>query len=238
MKAWMAILSDDLGSMIRSWIIWTWFTVTAVAGVLAVIISAAYTDPTSFILAWGMALYLALGSFVVIIVTATAASSELAYLGDALISRSLTPVQYVLAKLTSRLLTILILFLVVLVPVAIALFIQLDDNDLTTKGIILGTGYMGLLLGLLVFFGVTLSTMVSNGLVAMGLTVMTWYLGVGGYALTQARSFSPEGVLGQLPPILRGSFVMVDNWPIVGVLAGLILFLGIVATVIFSKQDI
>ena len=229
----MAILTDDLGSMIRSWIIWTWFTVTAVSGVLAVIISTAYTDPTSFILAWGMALYLALGSFVVIIVTATAASSELAYLGDALISRSLTPVQYVLAKLASRLLTILTLFLV-----AIALFIQLDDNDLTTKGIILGTGYMSLLLGLLVIFGVTLSTMVSNGLVAMGLAVMTWYLGMGGYALTQARSFSPEGVLGQLPPILRGSFVMVDNWPVIGALVGLMVLMGLLSVLIFSKQDI
>lgn len=234
----MAILTDDLGTMVRSWIIWIWFAVTAVAGVLAVIISTAFTDPTSFILAWGMALYLALGSFVVIIVTATAASSELAYLGDALISRSLTPIQYVLAKLASRLFTILTLFLVVVVPVAVALFIQLDDNDLTTKGIILGTSYVSLLLGLLCFFGVTLSTIVSNGLVAMALAMMTWYLGVGGYALTQARSFSPEGVLGQLPPILRGSFVMVDNWPIVGAMVGLMVLMALISILIFSKQDI
>ena len=238
MNAWMAILTDDLGSMVRSWIIWVWFAITAVSGVLAVIISTAYTDPTSFILAWGMALYLALGSFVVIIVTATAASSELGYLGDALISRSLTPIQYVLAKLTSRLLTILTLFLIIVVPVAIALSIQLDDNDLTGRGIILGTVYVSLLLSVLVFFGVTLSTIISNGLVAMGLTVMTWYLGMGGYALTQARSFTPEGVLGQLPPILRGSFVMVDNWPIVGALAGILLLLGLISIFIFSKQDI
>ena len=238
MNAWMAILTDDLGSMVRSWIIWVWFAITAVSGVLAVIISTAYTDPTSFILAWGMALYLALGSFVVIIVTATAASSELGYLGDALISRSLTPIQYVLAKLTSRLVTILTLFLIIVVPVAIALSIQLDDNDLTGRGIILGTVYVSLLLSVLVFFGVTLSTIISNGLVAMGLTVMTWYLGMGGYALTQARSFTPEGVLGQLPPILRGSFVMVDNWPIVGALAGILLLLGLISIFIFSKQDI
>mgnify|MGYP001193546354 FL=1 len=88
MRAYLAILVDDLSAMIRSWIVWSWLTLTLLAGIAAVVVSLAYADSTSFILAWGLVLYLGLGSFVVIIIAANAASSELSYLGDALMARN------------------------------------------------------------------------------------------------------------------------------------------------------
>ena len=75
MRAYLAILVDDLSAMIRSWIVWSWLTLTLLAGIAAVVVSLAYADSTSFILAWGLVLYLGLGSFVVIIIAANAASS-------------------------------------------------------------------------------------------------------------------------------------------------------------------
>jgi hypothetical protein len=238
MRGYIAILVDDLSAMIRSWIVWSWLTLTLLAGISAVVVSLAYADATSFILAWGLVLYIGLGSFVVIIIAANAASGELTYLGDALMSRSLTPMQYVLAKLTSRLLTVLLLFLGVVVPVSFALIFQVDDNDLTRGGISLGLTYLGLVLALLVCFGVTLSTVISNGLLAMALAVIVWYLGLGGYAIGNARDFSPEGVLGVLPLLLRGQFSMAENWSVLGLLILIIGTLVGLSMVLFAKRDL
>ena len=238
MRGYIAILVDDLSAMIRSWIVWSWLTLTLLGGISAVVVSLAYADATSFILAWGLVLYVGLGSFVVIIIAANAASSELTYLGDALMSRSLTPMQYVLAKLTSRLLTVLLLFLGIVIPVSFALILQVDDNDLTRGGIALGLTYLGLILALLVCFGVTLSTVISNGLLAMALAVIIWYLGLGGYAIANARDFSPEGVLGILPLLLRGQFSMAENWSVLGLLILIIVALAGLSMFLFAKRDL
>ena len=238
MRAYLAILMDDLSAMIRSWIVWSWLTLTLLAGIAAVVVSLAYADTTSFILAWGLVLYLGLGSFVVIIIAANAASSELSYLGDALMARSLTPMQYVLAKLTSRLLTVLLLFLGVVIPVSFALIFQADDNDLTRGGIALGKTYLGLVLALLVCFGVALSTVIRNSLLAMALAVIIWYVGLGGYTLANARDFSPEGVLGVLPLLLRGQFTMGDNVAALGLLILMITSLIGLSILVFTRRDL
>ena len=216
MGGFLAILMDDLGAMSRSVTVWSWLAVTAVAGIAAVVISAAFSDTTSFILGWGLMLYVGLGSFVVIVLSANAASGELAYLGDAIMSRSLTPVQYVLAKLLSRLATVEVLFLLVVPAVALGMLWRGTNDDLEISGIALAVLYVALFLAILVFLAVMFSSIISNILLAVALLVFVWYIGMGAYVLTQAKAFSPEGVLGELPGILRGSFVMADNWPIIG----------------------
>lgn len=239
MGPYLTILFDDLGLMIKSWLVWIWLLVTTVAGVGAVVIAAAFTDPASFILAWGLTLYLALGSFVVIVIAANATPPELNYVGDAIISRGLTPAQYVLAKMTSRLLTVISLFFIVAIPASLAMLFMLGEtNDLSVTGVTFGLAHVGYALATLVILTMMFSSFFDNSMVASVVALLTWYSFIGLYALSQAKAFTPEGVLGQLPSILRGSFVTSQNILIMVGTTLIIIFLGLATVYLFQRRDI
>ena len=238
MRPFVTLLSDDFSSLVRSWVVWIWLLVTIVAGISAVVIGNAYTDTTSFILSWALYLYVAMGSTVVIVLSASAASAELAYLGNAVMSRGVTPLHYILAKLLSRLVTVQVLFFAVVLPVSFIMMYYGGNNDMEWRGILLGLGYIGLLLGILVMLGVAFSTFITNVLVAVSLLSILWYSGLGLYLVSEHRGFSPEGLLGVLPLILQGSFQMADNWIVIGYLAAPIALLPILALYFFSTKDL
>ena len=101
-----------------------------------------------------------------------------------------------------------------------------------------GLTYLGLVLALLVCFGVALSTVIRNSLLAMALAVIIWYVGLGGYTLANARDFSPEGVLGVLPLLLRGQFTMGDNVAALGLLILMITSLVGLSILVFTRRDL
>lgn len=238
MNTFLTLLNDDLSSLIRSWVVWIWLVVTIVAGISAVVIGRAYTDNTSFILSWALYLYMSFGSTVVIVLCASAASAELSYLGNALMSRGVTPIHYILAKLLSRLVTIQGMFFVVVLPVSFTMMYYGGHNDMEWRGILLGLTYIALLLGILVMLGVTFSTFITNLLVAVSLLSILWYTGLGMYLVSEHRGFSPEGLLGVLPLILQGSYQMADNWVILGCLIAPIVMLPMLALYLFSVRDL
>ena len=71
--------------------VWIWLIVTVLTGVAAVGVSVFFIDETSFIFSWTLFLYLGMGSFVVIAISASATSADLPYLGNAIVSRGCTP---------------------------------------------------------------------------------------------------------------------------------------------------
>ena len=238
MGGFLAILIDDLSAMSRSVTVWSWLVITALGSAAAVVVAAAFTDTTSFILGWGLALYLALGSFVVIVLSANAASGELGYLGDAIMSRGLTPVQYITAKLLSRLLTVQVMYLLVVPAAALGMLWKGTNDDLQVTGIILGLFYVGLFLALLVSLGVMLSSFIPNILLAVALLVIIWYIAMGVYVMVASNGFTPEGVLGDLPGVLRGSFVMAENWLAIFLLIFLMVVFGGLSILSFHLRDL
>lgn len=238
MGGFLAILIDDLSAMSRSVTVWSWLVITALGSAAAVVVAAAFTDTTSFILGWGLALYLALGSFVIIVLSANAASGELGYLGDAIMSRGLTPVQYITAKLLSRLLTVQVMYLLVVPAAALGMLWKGTNDDLQVTGIILGLFYVGLFLALLVSLGVMLSSFIPNILLAVALLVIIWYIVMGVYVMVASKGFTPEGVLGDLPGVLRGSFVMAENWLAIFLLIFLMVVLGGLSILSFHLRDL
>ena len=225
--------------MLKSWLVWIWLLVTTVAGIAAVLVGAAFTDPPSFILSWGLTLYLSLGSFVVIIIAANATPPEQPYVGDAIISRGLTPTQYVLAKMTSRLFTVISLFLAVTIPTSLAmLYMHGETNDLSGIGIAFGLAHIAFALATLVILTMMLSSFFGNSMVASVVALLGWYTILGLYALSQARDFSPEGVLGQLPFLLRGSLVVSQNLQIITGITVVLLLLGAATVYFFQRRDL
>ena len=235
--AFYSLLQYDLSILWRSWIIRFWFLLTVIGSVTAVLLARNYSDQTSFFISWALVLYSGLGSFVALIVSASAISAERSFLGVAVISRGIAPTPYLLAKLFSRSITILSLFLIVMIPTMFMVQAQGLTNDMTTSGMLLALGYWSLMLTVLVFLGVTFSVMFTNTLVGITVLGVFWYMGLVLLAATYAGDLTADGVLGGLPLVLRGESLMIEISTILIIGGVPLLTLPFIATRIVNSRD-
>ena len=207
MTAFMILLEEDLGAMMRSWMVWMWLGISGVGGLSGVIFAGAFDqESTSFLLGWFLVLYVALGSFVVMTIGSSSGGTDPRTLGTSIISHGVTPIQFVLALLTSRTLIVLGMCLVIITPVAFAMMGNGVSNDLDPNGILIALIYTGLLLTVLVFLSVTFSAVVTNTPGSLGMIYILWYTAITLLLAIQAEGFSPVGVLGRVPALLPGEF--------------------------------
>ena len=203
-SAFISLLWYDLGILFRSLIIRFWFLLTIVGATSAVLVSRNYLDPTSFFMAWALALYAGLGSFVTLVISVSTISAERPFLGVAIISRGIAPTPYILAKLASRCLYVLGMFLIVVGPTMFLVQAQGLNNDMVFSGIVLSLLYWSLMLAVLVLLGITISVVFNNTLLGLVVLGSFWYICIVGLAITYAGSLTPQGVLGNLPLLLQG----------------------------------
>ncbi len=235
--AFISLTQYDLSILWGSWIIRFWFLLTIIGAVSAVLLARNYSDQTSFFISWALVLYSGLGSFVALIVSTSAISSERPFLGVAVISRGIAPTPYLLAKLFSRSLTILGMFLIVMVPTMFIVQAQGLTNDMETSGMLLALGYWSLMLMVLVFLGITFSVMFTNTLVGVTVLGVFWYMGLMLLAATYAGDLTADGVLGGLPLVLQGESRLVEISTIL-IIGGIpLLVLPFVATRIVNSRD-
>ena len=70
MTPFIILLEEDLAAMMRSWTVWMWLAISGVGGLAGVVFAATFDqESTSFILGWFLLLYVALGSFMVMIIS-------------------------------------------------------------------------------------------------------------------------------------------------------------------------
>ena len=70
MTPFMILLEEDLAAMMRSWTVWMWLAISGVGGLAGVVFAGTFDrESTSFILGWFLLLYVALGSFMVMIIS-------------------------------------------------------------------------------------------------------------------------------------------------------------------------
>lgn len=236
--AFLSLLRYDLGILNRSVVIRFWFLLTLVGASTAVLVSRNYIDPTSFFMSWALALYAGLGSFVTLVISVSAISAERAFLGVTIISRGIAPTPYVLAKLTSRCLYILGMFLLVVTPTMFLVQAQGLNNDMVTSGILLALLYWSLLLTVLVLLGITASVLFNNTLFGLVVLGSFWYIGLVTLTLTYAGGLTPQGVLGNLPLLLQGHSKPIEIYAIL--LIGIIptLTLPFLAVRLFNSRDL
>ena len=210
MNAFISLLEYDLTVLVRSWIVRFWFFLTIVGGVAAVIVAKNFGDTTSFLLGWALVMYMALGSLVVLVNSVSAISLEYRFLGESIISRGIAPTPYVLAKLVSRSLGTIFMFLIIVLPTAFVMKSMALNNDLTVEGIWVGLAYWTLMLTVLSFLGITISVLFTNTLLGLVVLGVFWYISLGLLAVTYANGFTPEGVLGNLPLVLQGKALTIE----------------------------
>ena len=210
MNAFFSLLEYDLNVLIRSWIVRFWFFLTVVGGVAAVIVAKNFEDTSSFLLGWALVMYMALGSLVVLVNSVSAISLEYRFLGESIISRGIAPTPYLLAKLVSRSLGTILMFLVIVLPTALIMMSMAKNNDMTTAGIWVGLAYWTLMLTVLSFLGITVSVLFTNTLLGLVVLGVFWYISLAVLDVMYWNGFTPEGVLGNLPLVLQGKSLTIE----------------------------
>ena len=239
MTGFMTLFEEDLVAMLRSFTVWMWLAINAVGGLSIVIFAGAFDqESTSFLLGWFLLLYVVLGSFMVMSISSSSGGNDAETLGTSFISHGVTPIQYVLALLTSRSLTVLGMSLLVIVPVAFAMMANGVTNDLDTSGILIALIYTGLLFTVLVFLSVTFSAVITNTPGSLAMIYIIWYAAVALLLAFQAEGFSPVGVLGQVPAVLQGEFEWSLHWPILVALVIPLVVLPLVGIRMFGQRDL
>jgi hypothetical protein len=239
MKAYMALLEEDLAAMSRSVTVWMWLAISGLGGFSGVIFAGTFDDEgTSFLLGWFLVLYVALGSFMVMTISSSSGGTDPRTLGTSIISHGVTPIQFVLALLTSRTLTVLVTALLIIAPVAFAMMANGVSNDLDTNGILLAMIYIGLLFTVLVFLSVTFSAVVTNTPGSLGMIYILWYTAISLIMAFQAEEFSPVGVLGRVPAVLQGDFQWSLQWPVLAALVIPLVVLPPLGIRMFGQRDL
>ena len=239
MTAFMTLLEDDIVAMLRSWALWMWLAINGIGGLSVVIFAGAFDEEsTSFLLGWFLLLYVALGSFMVMIISSSSGGYDSKILGTSIIGHGVTPIQYVLALLRSRTLTVLGMSVLVIAPVAFAMMGSGVSNDLDASGVLVAVIYAGLLFTVLVFLSITFSAVVTNTPGSLGMIYVLWYTAITVLLVFQADEFSPVGPLGRLPTVLQGEFEWSLHWPfMVGLLVPLVV-LPPLAIRMFGQRDL
>ena len=239
MTAFMTLVEEDLVAMLRSVTLWMWLAISGVGGISLVIFAGAFDqESTSFLLGWFLLLYVALGSFMVMIISSSSGGYDTETLGTSIISHGVTPIQYVLALLTSRSLTVLAMSLLIIAPVAFAMMGNGVSNDLDPSGIVIALIYTGLLFTVLVFLSVTFSAAVANTPGSLGMIYLLWFTAITLLLAFQAEGFSSVGVLGRVPTLLQGEIQWSLHWPILVALLVPLVALPPLGIRMFGRRDL
>ena len=239
MTPFLTLLEEDLMTTMRSWTVWMWLAINGIGGLSVVIFAGSFDqESTSFLLGWFLLLYLALGSFMVMSISSSTGGNDSETLGISIISHGVTPIQFVLALLTSRTLVVLGMSLLIIAPVAFALMGNGASNDLATSGILIAVIYTGLLFTVLVFLSVTFSAVVTNTPGSLGMIYILWYAAITMLLVFQAEGFTPVGVLGRVPALLQGEFQWSLHWPILVALALPLVALPPLGIRMFGQRDL
>ncbi len=210
--AFQALVEEDLNSLVRSWAVRIWLGLMT-AHLMITVVSAGYEGTAADALAGLLATFPLIWSIFVIINCAGAVSSETGVMADSVLSKAVTRYDYILAKLASRLLMVIGLYLTIALAGAY-LISSYGSGPLPRTGAAWGILSIGMTLVLLTAVSVALSTLFSRTMVAMVVAWVLWYAASGITALFKVSYLSPLQIADRLPLILQGDYDAVHPWRI------------------------
>ena len=239
MQAFLAILLYDLRQLGRSWLVPGWIGLLALVALAFAALGAGGIgipgvespgrDLASETVASYIALWLApISGIFVAILAAAAVSGEVPVIADSILSRSVTRMEYMSAKIVARLGVTLGIYFAVMLPFTYVV-VRYATPDTSAGGIVVGLLMVASLLVFLAALGITLSALVHNVLMAVVLLL----LGIvsSGFVLqfVGLTWMSATAVIHELPATFRGETPV---WDEVRVLS---IFLALTAAAISSS---
>ena len=216
MQAFLTILRYDIGQLSRSWIVRIWVVLLAAPAVFLVVVAASEDELASQMLYAYIAAVLApLSTLAVSVIAVAAVSGENAVLADSIMSRSVTRTEYISAKIVARIGTTILVYLAIVLPFAY-FTARYAERDISIGGVTIGLMMVAAMLVFLAAFGIALSTVARNVLLAV--LALLLVVVVSGVALQflGLSWMSTTAVITALPETFRGETAV---WEEVRVLA-------------------
>jgi ABC-type transport system involved in multi-copper enzyme maturation permease subunit len=206
LQASLAIFKTDVSSLARSWVLRGWIIALALAEfflIATTIIGAKGSRlPASTIVAANLSGFLLIWSTLIIVMSAGSVSHEADIISDSILSRACTRVQFILAKLLSRILVTLGVYLIATIAVGYAAY-RYAPSDITPTTLATGIGIVALAVLLLVSLGVLFSVVINNTIVSVVSLLLLWYVASPVFAFVGAEYLSPTSLVRNLPAILK-----------------------------------
>jgi ABC-2 type transport system permease protein len=238
-----AVLQTDLRQTLRGWVWRTWVLATLATTVgyllyrMGVYWEAGIIQRAS-LLVGDMLRWSLMGSgLLVVVLTVGGVSTERGTLADSVLSRGISRYQYFLAKLHSRLFSVVVTFLVLTTALLVASHFMIHE-DVTWDGSLVALAILAALLLVVATFGVTVGALTSNPV--FGIALLWIVLCAGGFLLSfLPKTYpTPDRILTKLPQILQGMYDVESLSRMAGIglaAAFIVAFLGMLG---FSRSDV
>ncbi len=233
--SYLAILEADLKSMGRSWVVRIWVALMAIFALLST--AGPLVGSAAEVVAGQLATFPLIWSTFVIIISGGAVSSEAGVVADSVLSKSVTRHGYILAKLSSRLITVIGPYLIiVLLPAYI--ISRNPEHDLTIDGVAWAVLLIGIILVFLTNLAVTFSALFNRTLVAVVVVWLVWYGAGTLVTLLESEYLSPIIIVENLPSLLQGDYELKDQWRILAGYGIPSIVAALVAVAHFTRKDL
>lgn len=205
-QASLAILKADVASLARSWVLRGWVIALVLAGFVLIATTmlgaAASRVPASAIVTTNLTGFLVIWSTLIIVLSGGSISHEAEIISDSILSRACTRVQFIIAKLASRALVILGVYLISATVVGYAAY-RYAASDITVGTLSTAIAIVGLAVLLLVCLGVCFSVVTNNTVVSVVALLLLWYVASPVFVFVGADYLSPASLIRNLPALLK-----------------------------------
>lgn len=197
-----AILLADLRSLFKTKITYGWLIAGSFLQVIRVLSLAPIAGPAVSITE-GFSDFIVIWSFVIIGITASTVSSETGELADSIMSKSVKRHDYILAKYTSRILYVLTIYALI-ISISVVGSVRMGGDKYDLVGLIGAVLIVALALVMLASLGVTLSTIISNGTIAIVSLLIIWYSMTLFFPVLDLEFLSPSYLVSLMPDVING----------------------------------
>ncbi len=229
MQAFLAILRYDLTQLTRSWVARVWIPLLVGPALFLVAVAASQNELASETMGAYIAAVLApLSALAVAVLSSSAINGESGIIADSIMSRSVTRTEYISAKIVARVGFTVAVYFVVIIPFAY-LVVRYAASDTSFGGVLAGILMVGALLTFLAAFGLSMSTVMTNVLMAVLAVLLVVVLSGVVLQFLGLTWMSTTAVIEALPATFRGD---VSGWDVFRVM---LVFPALTAAAVFAS---
>jgi hypothetical protein len=198
-----ALGKAELVAISRSWLVRIWLGLAIVYMLFPILGASAREELLSDVVGGWLILYFLPSAIVVAVFGAGAITSDVEAAADSILTRAVTRLDYVVAKLVSRGVVVILIHLMATLPMMF-LSARWGIDDSTTAGLLGASLMTGVMLVFLTALGVFTGTVLRN-LAAAVVVIMIAFVAEGLiFGFLEIRAFSPTHILDDLPEVIRG----------------------------------
>jgi hypothetical protein len=235
-ESFRTLMQADLENLFKSKITYGWLLIGIFLSILRVLGTFIFST-TSAIVTQGLSDFIYIWSMLIIGITASAVASESGEFADSIMSKSVKRYDYILAKFSSRICYVMIVYSIITM-VLVGAALRMPRNDYEMYGLIASILSIALVLIALTSIGVALSTIMPTTVISIIVLLILWYSMTFFFPIVEELKFlSPANLINQLPNLIQGKWNGEEWRPILG-FACISITSVILSTLYFSKKDL